>query len=178
MKTMCIAMAAAAALLAATANASSTGRCGGTGGDRSKTLTCPEGQYIVGFGARYGVYVDSISIRCAAFDSAGKRKSPGDWKTAGGSGGTLYKDGQCSGDRALTYFEFSSGGYVDKARSGRCFTRQAEGGFGGSVKDFTVDGGGPGGIYCGMQCPTGEALYEVTVKSGGWVDSIKGKCRS
>jgi hypothetical protein len=36
------------------ANAGSAGRCGGTGGNNTKTLTCPSGQYVAAVAGRAG----------------------------------------------------------------------------------------------------------------------------
>ena len=46
--------------------AGSTGRCGGTGGPKDKTLTCPSGQHVVGVQGRGGLYVDLVGIACAS----------------------------------------------------------------------------------------------------------------
>lgn len=168
-----------AGLLAGAAAASSTGRCGGTGGSRTVTHTCPPGQYIVGFGARTGAYVDSIVLRCAPFDRAGKRGALGPWQTLGASGGTDYRDDVCDGDKAIYALYVRSGGYLDHVGFGACGKRQRAGGFAQKSSDSTivVSKGGIGGTSCSLTCPTGEALYEITVKSGGWIDSIRGACR-
>jgi hypothetical protein len=60
-----------------------------------------------------------------------------------------------------------------------CYPRQGQGWKlsrrGGS--EAMVDIGGGGGTSCDIVCPAGEALYKITVKYGGWVDSIRGECR-
>lgn len=167
------------------AQAGDTGRCGGTGGNREIALSCPVGYHIVGIGARGGAFVDSVSIRCGKFDENGVRSQRLDWQTGGADGGTNFRDAQCPSDMGLTEIAVSSGGYLDKVKRGICRKRKPRGGFGGTegkVVEVIPLGskgiGGVGGVACQLTCPAGEALHEIIVKYGGWVDSIRGKCRS
>jgi hypothetical protein len=173
------AAAVVAVFLAGAAEASSTGKCGGTG-PNSKSITCGRGQYVVGISARGGSYVDQIGIRCAAFDSAGRRIGNGTWKTVGPGGGDYSRDRTCESTRAVTDLNVRSGIYVDRVLFGTCRKRVA-GGFdetpaAGKSIDIGV-GGYFGGSFCELECPGGEAFYGVTVTYGSWIDSVTGKCR-
>ena len=171
---------AIALLLAAdAAQASSTGRCGGTGRN-SSSITCARGQYVVGLAARGDSYVDQIGIRCAAFDAAGQRIGSGQWKTVGPGGGDISRDKTCGSTRAVTDMAVKSGIYVDRVLSGSCRKRVA-GGFDetpAAATHLEIEIGGLlGGSFCELECPGGEALYGVTITHGAWIDSVTGKCR-
>jgi hypothetical protein len=144
------------------AAASSAGRCGGTGGQHSKTLSCPSGQYVTGVFAKGGVYVDKVGISCKG---AGGTT---DFIYAGSSGGTNQDRGFCPDRYFVHQLALSSGVYVDQFSSFQC---------GGSFHDITLEIGGRGGDLCWISCPNGEELYQLTVRYGDWVDSIAGKCR-
>jgi hypothetical protein len=168
-------------LAAGVAEASSTGRCGGSGGPRSTNVTCSSGQYVVGVSARGGSYVDQIGLRCASFDAAGKRIGQGSWKTGGPGGGSVSRDKTCAATEAVIQLDLKSGVYVDQMVEAKCRKRLAGGGFDETPRNYTrlnlEVGGFLGGRSCELQCPGGEALYGVTIKHGGWIDSITGKCR-
>lgn len=160
------------------APASSTGRCGGTGGPSSKTLRCPPGQYVVGLRARGGMYVDQVGITCAAFDASGTRGKRGAWITGGPGGGSYAHDDVCEGNTALRYIYTTSGTYLDRVKHGGCQPRKASGGFEGRDTDsIFVDIGGLLGSACFLTCPSGEVLHSLTLKYGSWVDSLSGECR-
>jgi hypothetical protein len=132
----------------------------------------------VGLLARGGVFVDQIGIRCAAFDAEGRRGALGAWLTTGPGGGTSSRDDVCDGNTAIADIAMKSGMYLDQIIQGVCKPRQKPGGFENrapGVADVKI--GGPGGIDCRCSCPTGEALYSVTIKFGDWIDSIRGECR-
>ena len=61
---------------------------GGPGG-RPYNLTCPQGQYLVGFHARAGGWVDAVGIICAPYNASTKRLDAmiHDSRMTGGSGG-------------------------------------------------------------------------------------------
>lgn len=170
---------AAACLLPSAALASSAGRCGGTGGTKQKTLECPAGQYIVGIGARGRAFVDEFSIACQKIPVSGTPGSRGGFKSAGPGGGTSTNSDLCDAGHALTTLHVKSGALVDKVEFGRCYPREGDGWklkrTEGSVPSVQIGGGG--GISCTIDCPKGEALFKVTVKSGGVVDSLRGECR-
>ncbi len=158
--------------------ASSTGRCGGTGGKNQKTLTCPSGQYVVGLQAKGDSYVDLVGIACAPIGADRKRGTVGAFMSAGPGGGRYGGSGICQGNRAVTAIRGKSGVYYDKIGDVVCNPRLATGRFDrGDHASAGVNAGGGGGGVCRMDCPSGEALYSVTVKYGSWVDSVSGQCR-
>jgi hypothetical protein len=176
-------MAALAALLSLTAGgavASSAGKCGGSGGNKTVTLTCPPGQYVIGMSARGHSYVDMVGIRCAPFLSNGKHGAPSPWKTGGPGGGTVADDTTCRNAAAVTTVHLFTGAWVDNLVSVRCRSRVLGGGFSetqGNDEEQTINVGGNGGHGCSLICPSGEALFKVTLRSGSWIDSLRGECR-
>jgi hypothetical protein len=171
--------AAVVALGLGEAEASSAGRCGGTGGPHSKTLTCPAGQYVVGLSARGGVYVDQVSIACQKIPTSGQFGPRGGFLSAGPGGGTDQHGGFCDLHQAVAFLRLKSGIYLDHFTNGGCNAREGDGWrvSEGNQSSADVDIGGPGGISCTVSCPPGEALYGVSVRYGAWIDSISGQCR-
>ena len=160
------------------AMAGSAGRCGGTGGDQSKTLTCPSGQYVAGVSARGGLFVDEFSIACRKIPATGSAGNLGDYMSAGPGGGIDSESGNCSRKHAVTTLSVNSGSVIDNVFFAKCSSRNDEGGWNAdSASGVTVDIGGPGGVRCRLECPRNEALYKVTVKYGGVIDSLRGECR-
>lgn len=97
--------------------------------------------------------------------------------SAGPGGGTRSQSGECRrNDEAVTSIIVRSGAFVDKIDYARCRDRD-DGGWRPDKGTFSLKIGGSGGGECFVTCPFGEALYKVTVKSGGWIDSISGQCR-
>lgn len=152
----------------------SVGRCGGTGGASTKTLTCPAGQYVVGIYGRGGGFLDSFGIRCAPIAKDGKRGAVGGLMTGGGTGGTLSRDGICSGDRAVFALRFKSGMYVDNAMAGGCRGKDERSV--GTPAVVSLNVGGPGGINCATSCAAEEWMTSVKIRYGGWVESIESFC--
>jgi hypothetical protein len=174
----CAAAMVAAFGIADGAVAGSAGRCGGTGGEHTKTLTCPTGEYIAALGARGGLLIDEFSIACRKHPVSGQPGEIGGFKSAGPGGGTLSKSGKCGNGHAMNSISFKSGSFIDRVSSGGCNPREGSGWAGGTIpSSASVNVGGPGGIACSIICPIGEALYKVTVRYGGVVDSIRGECR-
>jgi hypothetical protein len=155
---------------------SSAGRCGGTGGGNVTTLTCAAGEYIAGLHVRGGAFVDQFSIACRRIPVSGAAGPLGEYKSAGPGGGTRSNSVQCTSGDAFSWISFSSGAYVDKAVAGGCASREGDR-WGRAWYRLPIDIGGLGGYDCSVGCPYGEALYQVTVRHGGWIDSIRGDCR-
>lgn len=169
-----------AALAVGSVEAGSTGRCGGTGGKFSKTLSCPEGEYVDGIGARAGGFVDQVSIRCRKIPAAGVKQSLGpkqSFKSAGPGGGTSNNSVSCPDGQAVTFIHVYSGAFLDRLGSVGCGQRDGTGWRERASGQQPLNTGGPGGHYCDFDCPAGEALTGITVRYEGWVDSITGQCR-
>jgi hypothetical protein len=160
--------------------AGSTGRCGGTGGDKTKTLSCPRGEYIVGVGYRAGQYVDSITVQCQAIAADGEPGRRGARETAGGSGGTRSNFKSCRSSSAFVKLTVHSGIWVDLLASGECRAKNNEGRWVRAYEYLEYELLNLGGTArkCALECPPGEALTSLTVRYGGWIDSISGQCRS
>jgi hypothetical protein len=180
MRNVLCAFAAASLIVASagSAEAGSTGRCGGSHATpHSKTLTCPSGQYVAALTVRGALYVDQFSIACRSIPVSGEPGDIGTFKSAGPGGGVLSETESCVVGSAVTRVKVNSGVYVDKIKSVTCHPREGTGWASrrGEILDISI--GGPGGGFCGFSCPDGEALYQVTVKYGDWIDSIRGSCR-
>ncbi|MGD9913463.1 MAG: hypothetical protein AB7S80_05220 [Rhizobiaceae bacterium] len=161
------------------AAASSAGRCGGGGGQKTKTLTCPKGQYIVGVAARGGAFVDEISVACQKIPTSGEPGPRGAFRSAGTGGGTDARSGFCRAAQAVMELSTKGGAYLDRVKVASCNPRRNTGAWEtvGINSSVSLNIGGLGGTDCTIECPAGEALYELTVKYGGWIDSIRGQCR-
>jgi len=109
------------------AEAGAAGRCGGTGGQHTKALTCPSGQYIAGIAARGGVYVDQFSIACRNIPASGAPGELGDFLSAGPGGGLDTESAGCKEGDAVVFIRFMSGIYVDNALRALCFPRSGTG---------------------------------------------------
>jgi hypothetical protein len=161
------------------ASAGSAGRCGGTGGNNTRTLTCPDGQYVAGIGARGGGFVDEFSIACRKIPVSGQPGSLGGYKSAGPGGGTRSRSRECDNGHAVKAVIFRSGVLIDNVEGATCRARSGDGWSNQtqSFLDLDIGVGGIGGGHCSIGCPSNEALYRVTVKYGVVIDSIRGECR-
>lgn len=153
------------------AGLSSGGRCGGDGGDRTTTLTCPDGQYIGAIRVRWENYVDEFSIACRAPGGP-----LGEYMSGGPGHGRYVTGRECQGGRIVGWIVFNSGIWVDKVLKFRCGTKYPDT-WGTPVEDFAINAGGDGGSWCELGCPASELLVKIEIKQGGWVDSIRGYCR-
>ena len=155
----------------------SAGRCGGTGGDKVTTLTCPTGQYIAAIGARAGNFLDEFSIACRAIPVPPSLPGQlGEYMSGGPGGGWANVTKECPRGLAITKISTFSGWYVDSLISARCESRSSDR-WGLPAIEIDLLIGGRGGQDCPIQCPTGEAMYKVEVKHNGWVDHLHGYCR-
>lgn len=167
-----------AAMLSDAADAASVGRCGGNGGSKTTSLSCPPGMYIIGLTAKGGDYLDHLGIKCAPFNAAGKRGAVGHTAGAGGTGGNQSVNSSCSGNRAISSLLAYSGSWVDRLASALCAERKPAGGFEGGKFDarLELDVGGSHGSQCRLSCPTGQALNKLKIRYGAWIDSIEAFC--
>ena len=155
------------------ADAGSTRKCGGGGGDKSLTLSCPSGQRIIGIGGGGGSFLEGFGILCGKPDSKGYYNVSGKWKF--GPKGRLSASGRCPDGFVVNKIDMKSGLYVDRLLGGFCANCK----FGectGTYNTFSVNAGGNGGNRCVATCPDGQGLYKVVIRHGLWIDSIKGYC--
>jgi hypothetical protein len=137
------------------------------------------GAFIVGIGARGGLLVDEFSVACQKIPVTGEPGQRGGFKSIGPGGGTFSASGICGKGDAIHIIWMKSGSFIDKVKDAWCFGRDGNG-WEINPPNFSkadVDIGGVGGVSCSIRCPDGEALYKVTVKYGGVIDSIRGECR-
>ena len=99
--------------------------------------------------------------------------------SAGPGGGTNGGSRLCPGNSAVRALRGRSGIWYDNLGDGSCSDRVVSTGRFEDRDAFLapVNAGGPGGQHCRVGCPSGEALYSVTVKYGNWIESISGECR-
>jgi hypothetical protein len=159
------------------AGAGSAGRCGGTGGNNHRVLTCPDGHYVAAIGARGRSFVDEFSIACRRIPVSGQPGSLGSYKSAGSGGGTGGDSGECDKGHAVKTIMFRSGFFVDNVIAVSCGSRSGDGWTSDTQSSFDIEIGGIGGQICTIECQSNEALYKVTVRYGAWVDSVRAECR-
>lgn len=121
--------------------------------------------------------MDQYSIACRKIPVSGAPGDLGGFISAGPGGGTQNDSDTCDKPHAVGSIEFSSGIYVDRARGASCSSRSGTGWGDNAPSSASIDIGGIGGVKCIISCPTGEAMYQLTVKYGSWIDSISGNCR-
>jgi hypothetical protein len=96
-----------------------------------------------------------------------------DTPIAGGNGGQSYSL-SCGNNRALVGIRGKEGSFVDRVQ-GVC----AQINFDGSWQGDTTTTGTAGGVTnnnFNLTCPTGQAVTEITGKSGWYIDKLKVRC--
>ena len=91
----------AATCIAGPAGATMTEVFGGPGGG-PYSLTCAPGQYLVGFHARTGGWVDGIGLLCAPYDAATRKVGARSRKGYAGGRGGAEQEVYCAPGAALT----------------------------------------------------------------------------
>lgn len=166
-----------------TTGMSETARVGGGGGNRTVSMDCGAGAFIVGVtagGGRDGSFgfnlVRRIKFTCRAFDGA----------TPGGSSTTIeaVSDKQattnqstgtasCPTGEAMGEMELYAGSFIDRVNAANCITTGSVG-----MDWVNANVGGDGGDRHFLSCPFNEALYKVEARVGDAIDSVKGFCRT
>lgn len=185
-----IAMAFALVLpLASPTRATTIGAMGGPGGGPFN-LTCPAGQYLVGFHARAGGWVDAVGLICAPYVAATRRLGDkiSDPRMTGGVGGGP-QDAYCPAGDTMTSIglSFTRGNGLDrqyvntldfhcssenpKAAATRCIAGE------GCGVPTTASTGflqlrGIDYKYDELRCPAGESAIGIIGGSGNYIDSM------
>lgn len=165
------------------ASATETARVGGGGGDQTVDMSCGSNAFIVGVVASGGKdqpfgmnLLRKIRFRCQAFTGTTPGANQPD--TAQASAGdsatsnTSSDEGSCTSGRVVTNLELYAASFIDRLQSFECQTASA------SQSHIEMNVGGEGGSRQFIACPQGEALYKVTARKGGAIDSLKGYCRT
>jgi hypothetical protein len=146
----------------------------GSGGDRTDTDMCPQGQYLAGFAGRVGSWIDQIQIICAAQKPDGSFAAPNHYgPVRGGNSGSPQEkscgDGSVIKSMAFVYTEqFRQVKWVDM----KCFNptsrQESKISF-----DAAPDFGDASQQYNNLQeCPNGEMAQGVNISSGRHVNGM------
>ncbi len=152
------------------ANAKTIFPAAGGAGDRSASLECPKGQYLVGFSGRVGAWIDKIQPICAEVLASGAwGHKTSDMPAKGGRGGTPSR------------FDCSEGSYISSTKANtisgkqianvefKCYT-PSNGAF---AKDYRRFGGE--GAYTPAKeqgCPSGEMAKGMSLRYGQHVNAF------
>jgi hypothetical protein len=164
-------------------NASETARVGGDGGNRTVTMDCGSGAFIVGIHARGGKDFDfapnivrRIRFRCRTYDGTNFGSSAtvtteaiADAQPTSAFNGA---DVSCNVGFAISEIDLNAAMYIDRVTGATCISPT------GGRSGITLNVGGDGGSRKGMNCPAGEAMYKVEARVGSSIDSLIGYCRS
>jgi hypothetical protein len=96
-----------------------------------------------------------------------------DTSIAGGSGGSSYTL-SCGRDQALVGIKGKEGTYVDRVQ-GVCAQINIDGSWQGDTTTTGTAGGVTNNNF-NLTCPTGQAVTEITGKSGWYIDKLKVRC--
>jgi len=150
---------------------------GGSGGG-AYTLACNANEVLVGVYGNYATYVQQIGPQCVQMDQFGhwignpvSRPVTGTTTT-----GTPFTK-TCARDFAMSGFKGKSSQYVDQLQI-ECRALTPTGGLSGTG---TLLGsfGGTGGTDQALQgCGTGNPVYALYGRSGGWLDAFGVQCRT
>jgi hypothetical protein len=163
------------------------GKGGGTGGTRTVVLDCGADAFAIGLYAQGGKdnptfgmnLVRQIQLRCRKFSNHRPLASAPETVTAvaksdfQATADVSTSVARCGSDQAaVSSITFQAGGYIDRIQGFQCMDYP---------KTFDLinpmNVGGFGGSRQGVQCPKGEALYKLTLRLGGAIDSVVGTCR-
>lgn len=175
------------ALSVGPALAGTTAKVGGTGGTRTVVLDCGADSFAIGLYAQGGKdnplvgmnLVRQIQLRCRKFSNHRPLASApetvtvvakSDFQATANVSTSLTRCG--SDQAAVRSITFQAGGYIDRIEQFQCM------GYPTSFDLFNaMNVGGFGGSRIDVVCPKGEALYKLTLRVGGAIDSIVGTCR-
>lgn len=153
------------------------GHCGGTGGDRTRTLQCGPGEHVVGVSVREGLFTNLVGIACAKVPNRARPavlSNHSGFKSAGTGDGERNFSSVCRSGSAVTGLDFKSGFYVDRIIRGSC-ERKGLSGFVADAQNLKL--GSSIRSNCDLTCPPGEAIYKLDVRYGLWIDRIRVHCR-
>ena len=149
---------------------------GGGGGTPFK-LACDADEVLVGIHGRYATYVNQVGPQCVAIDQFGRWIGDPVAKPVTGNSttGTSF-DQLCPRDSAMSGFRGRSGQYVNQIDI-ECRALTPAGGLTGPGQFLGAVGGPDGSPQPLAACGTGNPVYALYGRSGGWLDAFGVQCR-
>ncbi len=149
----------------------------GGGGGAPFQLACDSDQVLVGIHGRFATYVNQVGPQCVAIDQFGRWIGDPVTKPVTGTttSGTSF-DKLCPRDSAMSGFRGQSAQYVDQIEI-ECRALTPSGGLTGSGQFLGAVGGPNGTPQALSSCGTGNPVYALYGRSGGWLDAFGVQCR-
>jgi hypothetical protein len=143
---------------------------GGKGGSRDFQIEIPEDTQVTGLTGRAGSYLDAIglnfiAIRRRSYSAFESAPQPGQTSLAGGSGGTVFTDGDIPAGAGIVEVRVHAGDVVDSVQiiynlpDGRSLDAAKHGGSGGRAASFRLQ--------------QGEYIVGLSGRCGSYVDSLR-----
>jgi hypothetical protein len=162
--------------------ASETVRVGGDGGNRTVTMDCGSGAFIVGIVAQGGKdigiapnIVRRLKFRCQTYNGTtfGTSTTLTTEAIADAQATSEFSgaDRTCIAGHVVSAINLNAGSYIDRLTEADCISPT------GGRAGITLNVGGFGGDRKGLDCPDAEAMYKVVARVGSSIDSLIGYCR-
>ncbi len=149
----------------------------GGGGGAPFQLACDADQVLVGVHGRYATYVNQVGPQCVAIDQFGRWIGDPVTKPVTGTTATGTSFNKlCPRDSAMSGFRGRSAQYVDQIDI-ECRALTSHGGLTGPGQFLGAVGGPDGSPQALSSCGTGNPVYALYGRSGGWLDSFGVQCR-
>jgi YVTN family beta-propeller protein len=150
----------------------------GGGGGIAYTLACNSDEVAVGVAGRASTtdYVYQLGPQCARVDQFGHWVGdPVSRGAIGGTGGTPFTK-TCPRDFAISGFSGRSATYVNQLNF-ECKALTSTGRVTGTAQVLGAVGSTGGTAQASMSCGTGNPVYALYGRSGGWIDNFGVQCR-
>jgi YVTN family beta-propeller protein len=149
----------------------------GGGGGAPFQLACSSDEILVGVHGKFEMYVNQIGPQCVRMDQLGRWiGDPVNGTLAGNSATGTGFSKTCPRDFAVSGFRGHAGQYVNQLEM-ECRALTPAGGLTGEVQ-YLGGAGGPDGTGQGpFSCGTGNPVFALYGRSGGWLDSFGVQCR-
>jgi Trypsin len=151
---------------------------GGNGGEDFRA-PCDPGEVLVGIEGHSGTYLDQVSALCAALGPDGTLGAVSRRGSGGGSTGAAFR-AQCPANQVAIGLSGRAGTYVDALGLECAPALPLALGSAFDVVHLTQFGGAGGSGFGGTEGPTrcgvGQALVELSGRSGTYVDRLTGSC--
>lgn len=162
--------------------ASETQRVGGDGGNRTVTMDCGSGAFIVGIVAKGGKdigiapnIVRRLKFRCQTYNGStfgsGTTLTTEAIADAQATSEVSGADQTCIAGHVISAVTLKAANYIDRITSADCITPT------GGRAGISLNVGGFGGSPKDLICPAAEAMYKVEARVGSSIDSLIGYCR-
>ena len=149
----------------------------GGGGGSAFQLACAADETLVGVRGNFSTYVNQVGPRCVKVNQFGQWiGDPVNGALAGTTTtGTSFAK-TCPRDFAVSGFRGRASQYVDQLDF-QCRALAAGGGMTGNATYLGPVGGAGGTVQGPFACPTGNPVYALYGRSGGWLDNFGVLCR-